>query len=139
MVEICALLVYYPSYSGSSLPLGCSETSVRNCHCTMDNILDECQSSPIKFLVTQFSSSYSYSDPSNSSIQSLNLCKFSGFHSSAVDKNSGRLRHEAVFRRWFGALQPLDSVSSSQRVHSALASNPIATEHMHTLSCLTPF
>ena len=110
MAEICALLGYYPSYSGDSLPLGCPETSVRNCHCTMHNIPEERTSSPVKLLVTQFSSSSSYSHPPNSSTHilkqthSLNPCNFSGFHSGDVEPNSGRPRHEAV-RRAPSALQ----------------------------------
>jgi len=126
MAEICALLGYYPSYSGSSLPLDCPETSVRKCHYTMDNIPEERKYSPTKLLVTQFSSYSSHSHPPNYSTHilkqthNLSLCNFSGVHSGVVAKNSGCLRHEAVFPRLFCAPSALeqclsDPASSSEQ------------------------
>jgi len=124
MAEICAILGYYPAYSGRSLHLDCPETSVRNCRYTPDNIPEE-RTSPANLYVTQFSSSSSYSHPPSSSTHILkqthilNPCNFSGFHSGVVATNSGRPRHEAVCRRPSALqqcpMQPTCTLSSSEQ------------------------
>jgi hypothetical protein len=128
MAEICALLRYYPSYSGSYLPIGCPETSVRNCDYTMDNIHEERKFSPMKFLVTQFSSPSSYSHPPNSSTyilkqtHSLSMCNFSGFTEVLSLRTQVVYGTRLCFEDCFVRLQPLNSVCQIQPT-CALSSN----------------
>jgi hypothetical protein len=103
----------------------------------MDSNPEERKSSPITLPVTQFLSPSSYSHPPNSSTHilkqthSLSLCNVSGFHSGGFAKNSGRLRHEAVFRRLFCAPSTLEQCRIQPTCALSSSEQPCCNSHAH--------